>query len=90
LNDALIIPQKATFEVLDKKFVFIVEEDGTIRSKEIVVKAEMDHLYVVEKGLKLEDRILIEGLRKVQDGDIIEYDVKSAQEVYGHLKLHAE
>ncbi len=90
LNDALIIPQKATFEVLDKKFVFIVEEDGTIRSKEILVKAEMDHLYVVEKGLKLEDRILIEGLRKVQDGDIIEYDVKVAQEVYGHLKLHAE
>lgn len=90
LNDALIIPQKATFEVLDKKFVFVVDEEGGVHSREIFIRAELDHLYVVQKGLKLSERILIEGLRKVQDGDHIEVDYISPKEVYSHLKLHAE
>lgn len=90
LRKAVIIPQKSTFEVLDKKFVFIVDEEGKIHSQEIEIGAELDHLYVIKSGLQVQDRILIEGLRKVQNGDHIEVEYLEPANVYGNLNLHAE
>ena len=90
LIDALIIPQKATFEILDKKFVFVIDEDNTVRTQEIVVQAEMEDLYAVKRGLKETDKILLEGLRKVRDGNKIEVDFKKPEKVISSLKLYAE
>lgn len=39
LRDALIIPQKATFEVLDKKYVYVVDKDNKVKSREISIGA---------------------------------------------------
>jgi len=52
MNDALLIPQKATFEILDKKYVYVVEENNTVHSRQITIKAEMPDLFVIDKGLK--------------------------------------
>ena len=68
LKNALLIPQKATYEVLNKKFVFLIK-NGKARAQEIVVHNEMPHLYHVTKGVTEKDTILIEGLRKVKNGD---------------------
>jgi membrane fusion protein (multidrug efflux system) len=35
LKNALIIPQKATFEVLEKKYVYVLDKDDKIRSREV-------------------------------------------------------
>lgn len=86
----LAIPQKATFEILDKKFVFVVEDDGIIRSREIAVGRELDHIYLIQSGLNQKDRILIDGLRKVQSGDHIEFEFEDPSSVFEHLELHAE
>jgi membrane fusion protein (multidrug efflux system) len=48
LTNALLIPQKATFEVLDKKYVFVLDEKGTVQQREIHVGAELQHLFVGE------------------------------------------
>jgi membrane fusion protein (multidrug efflux system) len=90
LNEVVIIPQKATFEILDKKYVFVVDQEGHVRSQEIKVGAELNHLYIVKDGLSPEDQILIEGLRKVQNGDHIEFEKKAAAKVFAELELHAE
>jgi membrane fusion protein (multidrug efflux system) len=90
LDDAVIIPQKSSFEVLDKKFVFVVDAEGVVHSREIKIASELNHLYVIDKGLDLDERILIEGLRKVQNNDTIEFEFVNPSEVYGHLELHAE
>lgn len=90
LKDALIIPQKATFEVLDKKYVYVIDEHNVVRSRKVTVAAEMSDLYVVGSGLKVTDRILFEGLRKVRDNDTISYEYKRPSESIGHLKIHAE
>jgi membrane fusion protein, multidrug efflux system len=90
LNRALLIPQEATFEILDKKFVFVVEND-TVRSREIKVGAELPHLYEIKEGLKPEDQILVEGLRKVKNGDAIKSNFKEMREILNELNhLHAE
>lgn len=90
LKDALLIPQKATFEVLEKKYVFVVDDKGKVNSQEIEIAAELDHLYVLKGGLSPDDKFLIEGLRKVQRGDEIEFEFKNPNEVFESLELHAE
>jgi membrane fusion protein (multidrug efflux system) len=91
LDDALIIPQKATFEILDKKFVFVVDDNGVVRSREIKVGTEMPHLYAVSEGLNHSDKILVEGLRKVKNNQHIEYELRNQQQIIAQLNhLHAE
>ena len=57
LEHALLIPQKATFEVLEKKYVFVIDDNNIIKQKEIKVGSEIQHLFVVEKGLDPKDKI---------------------------------
>ena len=90
LKDALIIPQKATFEVLDKKFVFVLDENDVIHQKEITIRAELPHLFVVENGLSENDQILLEGIRLVKDGEQIHKEVVEAEKAISNLDLYAE
>lgn len=89
LKQALLIPQQATFEVLNKKYVYIVKQDGVVEAREIQVQQEMPHIYVVASGLTVNDAILIEGLRKVKNGDKIQAEKKSFYTILSglnHLK----
>lgn len=90
LPQALVIPQKATFDVLDRKFVYVVDDKGIVHSRPIKVTAELPHVYVVESGLDEKDRVLIDGLRKVHDGATIAVDYVPPAEVLDHLDVPAE
>lgn len=90
VKNALLVPQKATFEVLDKKFVYVVDDKGVIHSKPISIAAELPHVYVVANGLDEHDKVLVEGLRKVRDGVTITVDFKAPEGVLGHLDVPAE
>ncbi|HCH43741.1 MAG TPA: efflux RND transporter periplasmic adaptor subunit, partial [Algoriphagus sp.] len=90
-EDALIIPQKATFEILDKKFVFVVDQDGLVNSKQIRILTELPHLYIIAPDLGEDDKILIEGLRKVENKQRIKFDFIHQEKVIAELNgLHAE
>jgi len=90
LHNVLLIPQKATFEVLDKRFVYVVDDKNVIHSRPITIKAELPQLFVVASGLTEKDKVLMEGLRRVHEGSTIEADVKPAAEVIAHLEVPAE
>jgi membrane fusion protein (multidrug efflux system) len=91
LKSALLIPQQATFEILDKKYVFIVDKDNLVKTREITTGVEMPHLYVVTEGLQESDKILVEGLRKVKNNQKIEYDFHRQEAILADLRaLHAE
>ncbi len=89
-SNAIIIPQKATFEILDKKYVFVVGEDHVVKQKEITIGPDIEDLYIVTSGLTEKDKILLEGLRKVKDNDKIEYEYQKPEEVIAHLKVLAQ
>jgi len=89
-TNSLIIPQKATFEILEKKYVFVVDKDNTVKQREITIAAEMPDLYIIQDGLSENEKILYEGLRKVKDNDKISYDYTDAKTVINHLKVYAE
>lgn len=89
LKNALIVPQKATFDILDKKYVFVVDKDGAVRARQIAVAKELPQIYVVESGLTEHDKVLLEGLRKVKDGDKIATKYLEPKEVISHLEVPA-
>lgn len=68
-ENAIVIPQKATIEIQDKKFVYVVQDDASIKNTEIQVAALDDgRNYIVTSGLKAGDRIVIEGVNALHDG----------------------
>ncbi|MEN7551117.1 efflux RND transporter periplasmic adaptor subunit [Rapidithrix thailandica] len=90
LDRALIIPQKATFEILEKKYVFVVGEDNKVMTREITIGADMEDLYAVSEGLEANEKILLEGLRKVRDNEEITYEYLKPEKIISQLKLYAE
>jgi membrane fusion protein, multidrug efflux system len=87
LSSALVIPQKATFELLDKIYVFVLDKDNVVKSRNIVVKQKLSNLYVIESGLSINDKILLEGVQTVKEGDKIDVELLPAKEVIEHLQL---
>lgn len=90
LRNALVIPQKATYEIQDKKYVFVIDKNNVLKSKEITIEAQMPDLFVVKSGLTENDRILLEGVQKVKDNDKITYEYQDPATVITHLRLKAE
>ena len=90
LKNALVIPQKATYEIQDKLYVFVVDNNNKVRSRNIAIRGQMPDMYVVENGLSETDKIVLEGVQKVKDNDKINYDYQKPAEVISNLRLKAE
>lgn len=79
--DALIIPQKATYEIQDKKFVYVLTTGNKVKNTEITVLDQNDGTnYVVTSGLKAGDKIVVEGVNKIKDGQEIKPTTVAASE----------
>ncbi|MDV6030110.1 MAG: efflux RND transporter periplasmic adaptor subunit [Phycisphaera sp. RhM] len=87
---AIVIPQRATFEILAKKYVYVIDEDRVVHQREIVIQNEKDDIFLVAEGLEAGERIVLEGIRQVRDGETIEYDFEEPETVLANLKYHAE
>jgi membrane fusion protein, multidrug efflux system len=90
LKNALIIPQKATFEILEKRYVFVVGKDNVVSQREISIASELPDLYVLKGGLAVNERILLEGIRKVSNNEKIAYDYEDPNTVISKLKVYVE
>jgi membrane fusion protein (multidrug efflux system) len=90
LHHAVVIPQRATFETLDKRYVYVVGKDDVVHQREIEVQHEMDDIFVIKKGLAVTDRIVLEGVRQVHDGEKVEYEYCQPEEALAHQKNRAE
>lgn len=89
-KNSVIIPQKATFEILEKKYVFVVDKNNRVKQKEIIIASEMPDLYIVKEGLTENEKILLEGIRKVKDKDKIKYAFQDPKKVIGQLNVYVE
>jgi membrane fusion protein (multidrug efflux system) len=89
-NGAIVIPQRATFEVLQKRYVFVVDQNDVAHQREIEIQNELDDIFVIKSGLDTSDKIVLEGIRQVRDGDKVEYEDRKPEDVVSNLKYHAE
>lgn len=83
IDSAILIPQKSTYEIQGKKFVFRVTDSNTVESAEIKI---MDNtggqFYVVEEGLEAGNKIVLEGVAGLREGAPILPEEVKASEVY--------
>jgi membrane fusion protein (multidrug efflux system) len=89
-KEATVIPQRATFEVLDKRYVYVVDKDDVAHQREIEIDSELEDLFVISHGVGESDKIVLEGIRQVRDGDKVQYEVSPTEKVMADLKYHAE
>ncbi len=90
LPGAVVIPQRATFEILDKQYVYVVGEDGVAHQRRVAIAHELDDVFVVASGLEVGERIVLDGVRQVHDGDHVECEFADPREVLKRLKHRAE
>lgn len=90
LKDVLVIPQRATFEILDKRYVFVVGEDNRVHQRLITILHEMDDIFVIKSGLTDKEKIILEGVRQVHDGEKPEYELIPSEVALANQKNHAE
>lgn len=75
-SGVLLVPQKATYEMQDRKMVYAVDTAGTVRSLAITVEGTAGANYVVTAGLERGERIVIEGIDFVKEGQKIKTELK--------------
>ena len=67
-KNALIIPQKATFEIQDRTYVYVIDSKNKVKSVPIVSNRRMPHFYIIDSGLTKDDKIIYEGIQDIKDG----------------------
>ncbi|APY10842.1 efflux transporter periplasmic adaptor subunit [Seonamhaeicola sp. S2-3] len=67
-NNAIVIPQSATYEQQGKVMVFTIDENNSAKSKVVKVQAKVDNLYVIESGIDANTKIIASGVSKLRDG----------------------
>ncbi|NKI26643.1 efflux RND transporter periplasmic adaptor subunit [Arenibacter sp. 6A1] len=70
-ENAIVVPQEATFEQQDKTFLYTVSEDNTVSAQPITIKASVDNLYVLESGVPKGATIVSKGVGKLRNGSAI-------------------
>lgn len=71
-KDAILVPQKSTYEIQDKKFVYVVGKDNKVSTREITVLPQSDGTnYVVTAGLKAGERYVLDGVNQLSEGQTI-------------------
>ena len=71
-ENAIIIPQKATYEIQNKKFVYVLGAGNKVQSREIEVLVQNDgQNYVVSSGLKAGEKIVVDGVNKLKNDMVI-------------------
>lgn len=70
-TDVIVIPQRATYELQDRRFVYVLGDSNKIASRPVEVTLVSDgQTFVVNSGLQPGDRIVVEGVgtSNVRDG----------------------
>jgi membrane fusion protein (multidrug efflux system) len=67
-ENGIIIPQGATTQIQGKSFAFVVGSDNKVSRTPVMLGRGIGNKFVVQGGLKLGDRIMLEGFQKFQEG----------------------
>ena len=87
LDNALLVPQRATYEIQGKKFVFVVKDSGKVQSTLIRIRNNSNgQVFVVEDGLKPGDLIVLEGVATLREGEVIKPVPENADSLYKEMK----
>lgn len=81
LKDAILVPQRAVQQVLNKSFVIVVGADNKSVSKMVTLGDQVGSYYVVKSGLTKDDNVVVEGLTNLKEGQELNVTETNADEL---------
>ncbi len=75
---AILVPLRAVWEVQGKYQVAVVGPDDKVEVRPVSLGTRVGPLVVVEQGLKVQDRVVVEGVQKVSTGQLVKPVMASA------------
>jgi len=70
-RNAIQVQESAILNVGEKHYVYVVDSQNKAKQREIEIGERRDHLVEVTKGLTLSDRVIVDGVVKISDGDVV-------------------
>ena len=71
LKGAILVPQRALAELQGNTFVAVVGPDNKVDMRPVERGEAVDENFVILKGLKPGERVVVEGIQKVRDGMVV-------------------
>lgn len=71
-EQGIVVPQSATTQIQGRNFAFLVGSDNKVNRVPIILGRSVGNMFIINDGLKIGDRIMLEGFQKFQEGMIIE------------------
>lgn len=71
LRNAILVPQRSTFELQDMIYVFKLKADSTVEQVPITVSMRIPHFFVIAGGTGPNDTLIYEGVQSLKNGDRI-------------------
>ena len=68
VQQALLVPQKAVFEIQDKNYVYVVSKDNIVTMRNFIPKMRINDYYIVQSGLTGGEQIVLEGIQSMKNG----------------------
>jgi membrane fusion protein (multidrug efflux system) len=68
---ALLVPQRAVNELQTSYEVAVVTSENKVEIRPVKVGERIGALWLIEDGLKPDDRVVVEGVQKVRDGQVV-------------------
>jgi membrane fusion protein, multidrug efflux system len=66
--NALLVPQRAVQELQNLYSVALVGADNKVAFRNVKVGQKVDNLWVIDQGVAPGDKVVVEGLQRIQDG----------------------
>jgi len=86
IDSILIIPQSATYELQNKRFIYTVGADNKVAATSFTsIPSDDGKYFLVKAGLKAGDRVVIEGVASLRDGAVIIPKDTDAKSLYGNI-----
>ncbi|MCF6405503.1 efflux RND transporter periplasmic adaptor subunit [Chitinophaga filiformis] len=85
IDTALLVPQKATYQIQGKLFVYILEAGNKVRSVEITSTASAGQAFIVTAGIRPGDKIVADGISSLREGLVIKPKTISAADALTSL-----
>ena len=78
-----MIPQGATYELQDKRFVYVVTKDNYAVSRAVVTTAnDNGQFFIVKSGLKPGEQVIVDGASTLRDSTLITPRIVNADSLY--------
>lgn len=85
IRKAMLVPQKSTFEIQDRTYVYVLHSDGSLKTRAIKISNSLTNYFIVEEGLTVNDKVIFEGIQTLKEGMKVKASALTNEELKADL-----